>query len=241
MATVYFHPLSAPADPAELAAAGRKILENIVEREHIELAPEIPLKLHFGERGNSTYLKPGTYDGVIDFLEERKIKSFFAETSVLYGGERFSREKHTALALSHGFTRLPVVIADGARGEEAVEIPVDLRHFKTVSIASGLAKYDQILVLSHFKGHALAGFGGALKQLSMGFASKGGKMAMHLGVKPRIMGFFCKKCGACSRIMCPALVAGPDKKPVIDPEACNTCGLCINMCKFNALSKKEEA
>ena len=51
----------------------------------------------------------------------------------------------------------------------------------------------------------------------------------------------CKKCGACSRIMCPALVAGPDKKPVIDPEACNACGLCINMCKFNALSKKEEA
>ena len=51
----------------------------------------------------------------------------------------------------------------------------------------------------------------------------------------------CKKCGACSRIMCPALVAGPDKKPVIDPEACNACGLCINICKFNALSKKEEA
>ena len=51
----------------------------------------------------------------------------------------------------------------------------------------------------------------------------------------------CKKCGACSRIMCPALVAGDDKKPVIDPEACNACGLCINMCKFNALSKKEEA
>ena len=51
----------------------------------------------------------------------------------------------------------------------------------------------------------------------------------------------CKKCGACSRIMCPALVAGPDKKPVIDPEACNACGLCINMCKFDALSKKEEA
>ncbi len=50
----------------------------------------------------------------------------------------------------------------------------------------------------------------------------------------------CKKCGACSRIMCPALVAGPDKKPVIDPEACNACGLCINMCKFDALSKKEE-
>ncbi len=50
----------------------------------------------------------------------------------------------------------------------------------------------------------------------------------------------CKKCGACSRIMCPALVAGDDKKPVIDPEACNACGLCINMCKFNALSRKEE-
>ena len=237
MATVYVHPLSAPADPAELSAAGRKILETLVEHEHIELAEELPLKLHFGERGNSTFLKPGTYDGIIDFLEERKIKSFFAETSVLYGGERFSREKHTALALSHGFTRLPVVIADGARGEEAVEIPVKLRHFETVSIAAGLAKYDQILVLSHFKGHGLAGFGGALKQLSMGFASKGGKMAMHLGVKPRIMGFLCKKCGACQRRCNENAITKNEKgKFHIDHAKCIGCGACFSICPSHAVS-----
>ena len=74
---------------------------------------------------------------------------------------------------------------------------------------------------------------GAMTMLSCGKKPKG--VSIELNEEA------CKKCGACSRIMCPALVAGPDKKPVIDPEACNACGLCINMCKFNALSKKEEA
>ena len=189
MSNVYFIPVAHDPGSEELSHLGRKLLEILIEKENLSLAEEIPLKLHFGERGNFTFLKPETYDGIIDFLEEKKIKSAFTETSVLYGGERFNCEKHTALALSHGFKRLPVVIADGAKGEDAVQVPVNLKHFKSVSIAAGLAKFEQVLVLSHFKGHMLAGFGGAIKQLSMGFGSKGGKMAMHLGVKPRIMAF----------------------------------------------------
>ena len=236
MANVYFIPVSHDPGTEKLSEIGRKLLETVVEKENVTLESEIPLKLHFGERGNFTFLKPETYDGIIDFLEEKEIKSAFTETSVLYGGERFNREKHTALALSHGFTRLPVVIADGAKGEEAVEVPVDLHHFKSVSIAAGLAKYDQVIVLSHFKGHMLAGFGGAVKQLSMGFGSKGGKMAMHLGVKPRIMGFLCKKCGLCQKRCQVGAVSCEKGKFRIDRNKCIGCGACFSICPRHAVS-----
>ncbi|MBR2372806.1 MAG: DUF362 domain-containing protein [Lentisphaeria bacterium] len=236
MANVYFIPLEHNPDEKTLSAAGRKLLETLTASENLSLAGEIPLKLHFGERGNFTFLTPGVYDGMIDFLEERNIKSAFTETSVLYGGERFNREKHTALALSHGFTRLPVFIADGAKGEEAVEIPVDLHHFKSVSIASGLAKHEQCLVVSHFKGHMLAGFGGAIKQLSMGFASKGGKMAMHLGVKPRIIKMMCKKCGACQKRCQVGAISCENGKFRIDHSKCIGCGACFSICPAHAVS-----
>ena len=236
MANVYFVPVAHEPGSEVLSTIGRKLLETVVEKENITLEKEIPLKLHFGERGNFTFLKPATYDGIIDFLEEKGIKSAFTETSVLYGGERFNREKHTALALSHGFDRLPVVIADGARGEEAVEVPVELKHFKKVSIAAGLAKYDQVLVLSHFKGHMLAGFGGAIKQLSMGFGSKGGKMAMHLGVKPRIMGMLCKKCGICQKRCQVEAITREKGKFRIDHSKCIGCGACFSICPRHAVS-----
>lgn len=236
MSNVYFIPLAHDPGNEALSQAGRRLLETVVSKENILLQSEIPLKLHFGERGNFTFLKPEVYDGIIDFLEEKEIKSAFTETSVLYGGERFNREKHTALALSHGFTRLPVVIADGAKGEEAVQVPVDLKHFKSVSIAAGLAGYEQILVLSHFKGHMLAGFGGAIKQLSMGFGSKGGKMAMHLGVKPRIMSFLCKKCGLCQKRCQVQAISNEKGKFRIDRSKCIGCGACFSICPRHAVS-----
>ena len=113
------------------SGAARRLLEKIIEKENIELQDIVPLKVHFGEKGNKTYLKPETYNGVIDFLEEKGIRTQFMETSVLYGGERFIREKHLKLAEQHGFTRVPAVIADGEKGEDALNIPVGLKHFKT--------------------------------------------------------------------------------------------------------------
>ena len=95
MANVYFIPVPHEPGAEKLSQIGRKLLEILVEKENLSLEKEIPLKLHFGERGNFTFLKPETYDGIIDFLEEKEIKSAFTETSVLYGGERFNSEKHT--------------------------------------------------------------------------------------------------------------------------------------------------
>ena len=195
---VFFHRLAHGSGNEERGKAGKAVLKALLEYHKLSMIPEIPVKLHFGEKGNCTYLKPEVYDPIIDLIEESGCTGYFTETSVLYGGERFNAEKHTALAHAHGFTRIPVKIADGCNGELSVSVPVRCgRHFKTAAIAEELANADQVLVVSHFKGHMLAGFGGAVKQLSMGFASKGGKIAMHLSVKPRIKARKCRKCRLC--------------------------------------------
>lgn len=232
---VYFTPLSARSDDAERAAAGKRVLARLTADCPVE-GPELPLKLHFGERGNRTFLAPAVYDGMIDLLEERGVKPFFTETSVLYGGERFSAARHIELARQHGFTRLPVVIADGDHGEAALDVPVvNGKCFRTAAIAKVLAEAGQILVVSHFKGHMLAGFGGAVKQLSMGFAAKGGKMAMHLGVKPRIRAWKCRACGLCAR-RCNAGAIAKLKKYHIDHDKCIGCGACFSICPHHAVS-----
>ena len=225
-----------PADcTASASAAARKLLEHIIEAENITLEKFVPLKLHFGEKGNTTYLPAETYSGVKDFLSDKEIDSAYFETSVLYGGERFKAEKHIALAEKHGFNDRKIVIADGAQGEEAVMVDVSLKHFKSCAVARQLAEAPQVLVLSHFKGHMLAGFGGAIKQLGMGFSAKGGKMAMHLGVKPRIWTWLCKKCGACVR-RCNENAITLSPKPVIDHNKCIGCGACFSICLRHAVS-----
>ncbi len=233
---VYFIPLAGEASETELSGAGRRILAALLERESVTLAPEVPLKVHFGEKGNRTYLKPGTYNGIIGLLREKGVSSAFMETSVLYGGERFRREKHLKLAADHGFDQLPVIIADGANGEEAREIPIALKHFRSASIAAALADAPQVLVAAHFKGHMLAGFGGAIKQLSMGFAAKGGKMAMHMSVKPRIRRWMCKGCGLCVRRCQNGALRMDGGKARINAARCVGCGACFSICPHHGVS-----
>lgn len=235
MSKVYYREIGESSSEKNISDAAKELLAMLVAEESLVLEKQIPLKVHFGEEGNVTYIKPGCYDGIIDFLEERGISSLFMDTSVLYTGARKRRDSHIRLALSHGFTRLPVVIADGEAGEDFAEVRTEGRHFKSCMIGAGFRKYSQMIVLSHFKGHRLAGFGGAVKQLSMGCAAKGGKLAMHMGIKPYIINFFCKRCGVCSAA-CPAGAIITAGKVSIDSEKCMGCGACFALCPNRAVS-----
>ena len=235
MSNVYFYPLADNPAKEEISAAAGKLFTHIIKAENITLEKKIPLKVHCGEAGNRTFITPDCYNKVIDLLQERNIGSCFMETSVLYGGRRRNREAHTRLAVDHGFTRIPFELADGESGEAAYDVPIDGRHFKHCHLGKGFEDVPQLLVMSHFKGHALAGFGGAIKQLSMGFASKGGKMAMHLGVKPRIRAWMCKRCGLCIR-RCQVNAITLTPKPVIDHSKCLGCGACYAACRNHAVS-----
>jgi hypothetical protein len=157
------------------------------------------------------------------------------ETSVLYGGQRYKRDLHLKIAEDHGFTQIPIVIADGEQGESFVEVEIDKKHFKTCKIGKEFLHYNQLIVISHFKGHMIAGFGGAIKQLSMGHASKGGKLSMHMGIKPRIRNRKCVQCNLC-KTRCNEDAITIDEKSFIHHDKCVGCGACVAICPEKAIS-----
>jgi len=205
-----------------------------VEEENITLQPSIPLKVHVGEKGNKTFIEPKNFDGIIDYLEERKIRTVFIETNVLYRGQRNTMESHVKLAKEHGFTRVPFVIGDGEYGEDYVLVEINQKNFTHCKIAKAIAEEKQLIVLSHFKGHTLAGFGGAIKQLAMGCASKGGKLAQHSDSIPKINTIKCKACKVCAA-NCPkgAILVG--RKAKINKNKCVGCAACMAACPYKAI------
>lgn len=91
-------------------------LKKIIENEHLVLNKSIPLRVHFGEKGNSTFIMPDNYNGILNYLKDLNVEPFYIETNVLYRGERTTKKGHIKLAINHGFTQIPIVIGDGNIG-----------------------------------------------------------------------------------------------------------------------------
>lgn len=236
MSKVYYKKINNDTAVEDIQKITKDLLNVLVENENIQLKNEIPLKVHFGEEGNQTYIKSENYEGIIEYLKDRNIKSSYIETNVLYGGQRNEKKSHLKLAKEHGFTQLPIIIADGDYGEDFLEIEINKNAFKSCKIGKKFENYKQLIVISHFKGHAMAGFGGAIKQLSMGYASRGGKLAMHLDVKPYIIEKKCRKCNICKfRCNHDAIIIN-ENKSYIDHEKCVGCGACVSACPHKAIS-----
>jgi hypothetical protein len=231
---VYFTPINSYKNTIAISNAAQTLLEKIVEEKNIKLEKNIALKVHFGEKGNVTYIKSENYEGIIDYLKEKKCAPSYIETNVLYKGERTFSHTHTKIAKEHGFTQLPIIIADGDHGENYTEIKINQKHFESCKIGTEFVKRKQLIVLAHFKGHILAGFGGAIKQLSMGCAARGGKLAMHAQSKPIINPLACKKCLTCTK-HCPTDACIISKIPHIDYKKCIGCANCIAVCPHDAV------
>jgi uncharacterized protein len=235
MTNVYYKKIDSVLDEELISKYSKELIETLIKKENIKLEKEIPLKVHFGEKGNKTFIKPDCFNGIIEFLNEKKIKSSYIETNVLYRGERTTRDNHIKLAKEHGFTNLPIIIADGEHGEDYVNIEINKKHFKSCKIGKEFSNYKQFIVVSHFKGHMLAGFGGAIKQLAMGFASRGGKLNQHSSSIPIINPLSCKKCHICSK-NCPVDAIVIDKLiPSIDNKKCIGCASCIAICPHGSI------
>lgn len=235
MKNVYFKSVQSYSNTEEVNSVAVEVLDVLVKNENIVLENFIPLKVHFGEKGNNTYIQPKNYDGIIDYLSAKKISSSFIETNVLYRGERTTRTRHLILAKEHGFTRLPIIIADGEYGEEFELVEINKKNFNKCKIGKEIVKQKQIMVISHFKGHMLAGFGGAVKQLAMGCAARGGKLDQHANSLPKVSSLKCKACNACVT-HCPENAIIMNKKAKIDKEKCVGCAACIAICPQGAIS-----
>lgn len=235
MKKVYFKAVDSYLKTQDINEATKMLLNRLVKDEGITLEKYIPLKVHFGEKGNKTYIESKNFEGILEYFKEREIESAYMETNVLYRGERTTSKNHIKLAEEHGFTQLPIVIADGDHGENYEEVEINKKNFKKCKIGKEIARQKQVMIISHFKGHALAGFGGAIKQLGMGCASRGGKLAQHANSIPKISYFKCKGCGSCAK-NCPekAIVMTPKAK--INKDKCVGCAACMTTCNFGAVS-----
>ncbi|QVK19923.1 DUF362 domain-containing protein [Mycoplasmatota bacterium] len=232
MKNVYFKDISCDTNKSEIA---KILLKTVISKEEITLKGEVPIKVHFGEKGNITFIKAEDYDGIIDYLQENNISTSFIETNVLYVGSRTIKERHIKTAEEHNFTRIPIIIADGEYGEDYNTIKINKEFFDEALIGREFSNFDQFIVCSHFKGHILAGFGGAIKQLSMGFASRGGKLAMHSLSVPAINPKICTGCGICEE-KCPSSAIEVRDLAVINNDKCIGCAACISHCPEHSIS-----
>ncbi|MBN2362827.1 DUF362 domain-containing protein [candidate division WOR-3 bacterium] len=234
MSKVYFSHIEKGASDETISVYSSILFEKLITEEKISFEKTVPIKVHFGEKGNVTYNKPGYYDGIIDFLKSQGVETCYIETNVLYRGERTTKASHIKVALDHGFNQIPVVIADGDSGKYSSEIQIDKKRFSVCKIGKEFSKFDQFIVMSHFKGHLLAGFGGALKNLGMGFASREGKLAQHSGSVPWLNFFECRKCGICAEnCLADAIVMGA--YPRVMRKKCVGCASCIAVCPTGAM------
>ena len=144
---------------------------------------------------------------------------------------------HLLTALEHGFdytvTGAPIIIADGLCGDNVTEVQIDKKHFGKVKLAGDIVSADSAIVMSHFKGHEMAGFGGAIKNLAMGGAPAMGKKEQH-ALKIVVDQEKCIGCNQCGAVCPEKAIAVNGKKAAVDAEKCIGCGECLTVCPVKA-------
>lgn len=223
----------------EKLIAGSRVLDPVAKK------GSVAVKLHFGEEGNVGHVD-AAYAGVVcRDIAKCGGSPFITDTNTLYRGRRTNSKEHLKLAREHGFTKeacaAEIVIPDDTKKENVSEVKIDGRFFKTGKIPSVFFKSDALVGLAHFKGHIMTGFGGALKNIGMGCASREGKLAQHSDVTPVVVVERCVACKACIKA-CPAdAIFLKDNKAVIDPAKCIGCATCIAVCAQNAIEVNWES
>ncbi|MCL2318231.1 MAG: DUF362 domain-containing protein [Methanomassiliicoccaceae archaeon] len=199
----------------------------------------VAIKTHFGELGNLAFLRPNYSKVIADKVSAKGGIPFLTDCSTLYPGKRKNAVEHLNTANLNGFNTVSagcqIIIADGIKGTNDIEIPVKGKYVKTAKIGRDIYDSDVLITLNHFKCHELTGFGGAIKNIGMGCASKRGKMELHTSGKPNVKEEKCTGCRKCLTA-CAHSALTVKKKASIDHDKCVGCGKCIGMCSFDAIS-----
>lgn len=240
--TVYFIQAKREDGHELLSRKAGQVFDKLGFVEKMEKDSFVALKMHFGEHGNKGYIKPQWLMRIIGSLKNKTSRVFLTDTNTLYLGKRSNSVDHLELAFQHGFSPdevgVPVIIADGLIGRNDDEVEIKFTRVKSAKVASLFLDTDYLVCLSHFTGHALAGFGGAIKNLGMGCASRAGKLEQHSVVHPRINPRTCENCSICLDY-CPTQAIAQEKgSAVIDEEKCIGCGECLVVCKLGAVKMR---
>lgn len=220
----------------------------------------VAIKIHFGELGNLSFLRPNYARAVADVVKELGGKPFLTDCNTLYVGSRKNALEHIDTAYQNGFTPYAtgcqVIIADGIKGTDEALVPVkNGEYVKEAKIGHALMDADIVISLTHFKGHEQAGFGGAMKNLGMGGGSRAGKMEQHAAGKPSVNGGRCIGCHACEKICAHGAFSFDEVREhttasgktrevhvaSIDHDRCVGCGRCIGVCNQDAICPDYDA
>jgi len=204
----------------------------------------VAIKLHFGESGNTAYIRPVFIRKVVETIKSSGGIPFLTDANTLYAGSRGDSPHHLETAVQNGFaysvTGAPVIIADGLRGQSHSAVTINRKHFEKAYIGTEIEQADSLISVAHFKGHELSGFGGAIKNLGMGCASRRGKLAQHSTLSPSVKSKRCSGCGECAEHCASKAIFMTENKQKsgkaeIDEKKCSGCGECILICPNSAV------
>jgi len=242
---VYFIAVKNSDEPACIGEKLARLIEEGKLLDFIRKEEKVVIKLHFGEKDNTGYVRPEYLRVISEFVHKKEAYPILADTNTLYRGSRTNSRDHRQLAYEHGFTpekvKARVVIPDDTQKENVQKIHIDEKFIKVAKIAKLFWTADSLISVAHFKGHLMTGFGGALKNLGMGCATREGKLNQHSDISPFVIKRKCTGCRACQET-CPAeAIILKEGKSYIDTSKCIGCASCIAACKYNAIELNWEA
>ena len=202
----------------------------------------VAIKMHFGELGNISYLRPNYAKAVVDLVKELGGKPFLTDCNTMYPGFRKNALEHLECAWENGFTPLtvgcPILIGDGLKGTDDIAVPVEGGVYsKEARIGRAVMDADVFISLTHFKGHEMTGFGGTIKNIGMGCGSRAGKKDQHSAGKAVIEEARCRGCRRCERECANGglVFDASTRKMRVDEARCVGCGRCLGACNFDAI------
>lgn len=241
---VYFADLRASPKENLLSKIGR-LMDMMDLKDIVPPRSLVAIKLHFGEKGNLAFIRPNFIRKIVDRIKALGASPFLTDSNTLYAGTRGDSVSHLNTAIENGFAyaviNAPVIIADGMRGASSTAVRINQEYIKSAHIGKEIVESDVLISAAHFKGHELSGFGGAIKNLGMGCASRKGKLVQHSGLSPKVKSKKCIGCGDCIEHCAQSAISLSNEKAKIDPKRCVGCGECILVCSNSAIDIQWDA
>jgi uncharacterized protein len=242
---VYFVPVDNADSLSVISVKLNRLLEKSRLLDFIRKDYRVAVKIHFGEEGNTGFVRPEYVRIVSDGISKKGATAVLADTNTLYKGRRTNSADHLAIAHEHGFTDesvgAKVIIPDDSQQENTIDIEINRKFIKTAKVVRLFIDADAVIGINHFKGHMMTGFGGALKNLGMGCATRTGKLQQHSDIAPVVYEQKCTGCGECEKA-CPVdAIRIENHKSIINGLKCIGCATCIGVCPFSAIDVSWES
>jgi len=266
---VFFIPVYVSDHIEDIVLKFQKLIEKSRILDVVRKDTTVAVKMHFGEEGNTGYVRPEYVRLLADELIQRGAMPVLSDTNTLYRGRRTNSVDHQQIAYEHGFTEdavhAQVFIPDDMQPAQVYTVQLNGPYIKQAKIARFFHESDTLVAVTHFKGHIMTGFGGSLKNVGMGCATREGKLAQHSDIAPFVIKQKCVGCGSCLKV-CPVKAIdvfpspechglrpwmnnGEERRPTgsthgapgsrkafIDTRKCIGCASCIAACaNYNAI------